>query len=168
MKTRPRTWTIETTVRRKDRINPKPQYQRTPVWNDAKRQLLLDSILRQYDMPKFYLRVSVEGPYEHEVVDGQQRLLAIWDFHDDRYQLGNESNDIPDFGDLSGKRFSELSSDIQDRFGLFELNIVEVEDASELEIRDLISEATGRDSTESSRKAKCDARKNARFYCRFR
>ncbi len=137
MKTRPRTWTIETVVRRKPRINPKPQYQRTPVWSDSKKQLLIDSILRQYDMPKFYLRSSTDGKYDHEVVDGQQRLNAIWDFHDNQYMLGDISKDILDFGDLSDKLFSELSSEVQDRFALFELNIVEVENASDLEIRDL-------------------------------
>ena len=136
MKTRSLHWTIETVVRRKLRINPQPQYQRTPVWSEAKRQLLIDSILRQYDMPKFYLRES-NPPYDHEVVDGQQRLRAIWDFYEGRYVLGDTSKDIPDFGDLSGKKFSELPSDTQDRIGLFDLNLVEVEDASDLEIRDL-------------------------------
>ena len=137
MKTRPRHWTIETIARRKPKINPRPQYQRTPVWNEAKKQLLIDSILRQYDMPKFYLRVSSDSEYEHEVVDGQQRLNAIWDFHDDQYALGEASRDIPNFGDLSGKKFSELPSDVQDQFAIFELNLVEVEDASDLDIRDL-------------------------------
>ena len=136
MKTRPLYWTIDTVFRRKSRINPKPQYQRTPVWSEAKKQLLIDSILRQYDMPKFYLRKS-DAEYEHEVVDGQQRLRAIWDFYDDQYVLGDTSTDIPDFGDLSGKKFSELPSDARDRFGLFDLSLVEVEDASNLEIRDL-------------------------------
>ena len=136
MKTRPRHWTIETVVRRKSRINPQPQYQRTPVWNEAKKQLFIDSILRQYDVPKFYLRLS-DLPYEHEVVDGQQRLRAIWDFYDNQYVLGDISNEIPEFGDLSGKKFSDLSSEAQDRIGIFELNFVEVEDASDLEIRDL-------------------------------
>ena len=94
---------------RKGRINPKPQYQRTPVWNETKKQLLIDSVLRGYDLPKFYLRSS-DPPYDHEVVDGQQRLYAIWDFRDDQYALGDKSKTIPDFGDLSGKKWSELSS----------------------------------------------------------
>ena len=136
MKTRPRHWTIETVVRRQPRINPQPQYQRTPVWNEGKRQLLIDSILRQYDVPKFYLRVS-NPPYDHEVIDGQQRLRAIWDFCADQYVLGDVSKDVPNLGDLSDKKFSELSSDAQDQIGIFELNLVEVEEASDIEIRDL-------------------------------
>ena len=103
MKTRPRHWTIETVVRRQPRINPQPQYQRTPVWNEGKRQLLIDSILRGYDLPKFYLRVS-NPPYDHEVIDGQQRLRAIWDFCADQYVLSDVSKDIPNLGDLSGKK----------------------------------------------------------------
>ena len=70
-------WSIHSILMREGRINPRPQYQRAPVWNDAKKQLLIDSILRGYDLPKFYLR-STDPPYEHEVVDGQQRLHAIW------------------------------------------------------------------------------------------
>ena len=136
MKTRSLRWTIDAVVRKKPQINPQPQYQRTPVWKEAKKQLLIDSILRQYDIPKFYLRQS-NSPYDYEVVDGQQRLRAIWDFRDDQYVLGDESKDVPDFGDLSGKRFSELLSDGQDRICDSKLDIVEVEDASDFEIRDL-------------------------------
>lgn len=123
---------------REKKINPQPQYQRAPVWNEAKKQLLMDSVLRGYDMPKFYLRPS-EPPYEHEVVDGQQRLRAIWEFCNDKFSLGQESDDIPGLGDLSGTKYSELSSDVKDFLGLFELSLVEVDEASDLEIRDLFA-----------------------------
>ena len=129
-------WTINSVRNREGRIDPKPQYQRTEVWTPKKKQLLIDSILRGYDLPKFYLRSSTNG-YEHEVVDGQQRLLAIWDFRDDQYTLGNTSKDIPNFGDLSGRKFSELPSEAQDQFGEFKLNLVVIEEASDLEIRQL-------------------------------
>ena len=129
-------WSIDAVYRRKRRINPKPQYQRTPVWNQRKKQLLIDSILRGYDLPKFYLRSS-NSKYEHEVVDGQQRLHAIWDFCDDQYALGDESKNIPDFGDLSGQKWSDLSSPQQDRIGNFRLSVVVIEEASESEIRQL-------------------------------
>ncbi len=138
MKTRPRNWPVYTIVMREDKINPQPQYQRAPVWNESKKQLLMDSILRGYDMPKFYLRPSAP-PYEHEVVDGQQRLRAIWEFCADKFPLGPDSDDVPDFGDLSGKKYSDLDSDIKDRIGLFELSLIEVDEATDLEIRDLFS-----------------------------
>ena len=87
-------------------------------------------------MPKFYLRSS-NGQYEHEVVDGQQRLHAIWEFLNDEYALGEDSTDILGFGDLVGKKWSQLSSPARDQIGEFELSIALVEEAKDLEIRQL-------------------------------
>ena len=129
-------WTINSVQNREGRINPKPQYQRTEVWTPKKKQLLINSILRGYDLPKFYLRSS-DDQYEHEVVDGQQRLRAIWEFLNDEYALGEESRDISDFGDLVGKKWSELSSSARDQIGEFELTIALVEEAKDPEIRQL-------------------------------
>jgi len=133
-----RNWNVDTIVRRKDRIDPKPAYQRGPVWNEPKKQLLIDSILRKYDIPKIYLRkLPPGGRFEHEIADGQQRLRAIWDFVAGNYRLGEASSDIPDFGDLTGKSYADLPTDGTDRIGLYELTIAEVMDATEVEIRDL-------------------------------
>jgi hypothetical protein len=130
-------WSIYSTISKEKKINPKPQYQRTPVWKEGKKQLLIDSILRGYDLPKFYLRLSDDSNFEHEVVDGQQRLHAIWDFCNDKYALGDESEDIPEFGDLSGKKWSELSGPELDRIGESKLTVAVIKNASEEEIRQL-------------------------------
>ncbi len=132
MDIKPKEWSVYQIIERKEKINPQPQYQRTPVWSDKKKQLLIDSILRRYDLPKFYLRSS-DDPYEHEVVDGQQRLRAIWEFRNDQYSLGKESDD------LSGKKWSELSSDEKDKIGTFPLTIVEIKGASNEEVEKLFS-----------------------------
>lgn len=138
MRAIPKSWNIDTVYRRKDKINPKPQYQRTPVWKLSKKQLLIDSILRDYDIPKIYLRESPEEGFEHEVVDGQQRLRAIWEYRDNEFPLGEDSNDLSS-GDLEGLHYDELEADDQDRLCLYELAVVIIEGASELEIRDLFS-----------------------------
>ncbi len=137
MKSVPKTWNIYIVAQREKKINPRPQYQRAPVWNLEKKQRLIDSILRGYDVPKFYLRISPDTTYEHEVVDGQQRLRAIWEFMKDEYELGEVSDDLPTFGDLSGKSFETLSSDAVDKIGMFELSVLIIEEATELEVRDL-------------------------------
>lgn len=63
---------------RKEKIDPKPAFQRNAVWPLEKKQLLIDSLLRGYDIPKIYLRMlNNNEKYESEVVDGQQRLRAI-------------------------------------------------------------------------------------------
>jgi hypothetical protein len=131
-------WGIDTINRRKGKIDPKPPYQRGPVWNEAKKQLLIDTILRKYDIPKIYLRKLSEGsPYEHEVADGQQRLRAIWEFCEDKFAISDDAEPFDKYGDLKGKRYSELHSDAQDNIGLYQLTIAELHDASEIEIRDL-------------------------------
>ena len=144
METKPLQWNIYQTIERKEKIDPQPQYQRTPVWDENKKQLLIDSILQNYDLPKFYLRVSNAPLYDHEVVDGQQRLRAIWEFRKNKYALGEKSTDIPPHSsDLSGKKWKDLSSDEKDRIGNFLISIVEIKDAPELEIRELFLRLQG-------------------------
>lgn len=138
MRSEPRDWEIDKVYRRKNKIDPKPPYQRGPVWNEAKKQLLIDTIFRNYDIPKIYLRKLPGGlEFEHGVADGQQRLRAIWDFLDDKFSISKESDPFDNFGDLKGKKYSKLSSDVQDSFCDFGLTIVEIFDASDIEIRDL-------------------------------
>lgn len=136
MKTYKKQWSLSSIRIRQKRINPQPQYQRTGVWSDKKNQLLIDTILRGYDIPKIYLTNSTDKKYEHEVIDGQQRLKAIWGFYNNAYLLGSESIDLP-IGDFSGKKYKDLSSDIQDELDLYELSIVIIEQSTEIEIRDL-------------------------------
>ncbi|WP_416143618.1 HNH endonuclease family protein [Planococcus koreensis] len=136
MRTLPMVKPVSSIINRKSRINPQPQYQRGPVWNTEKKQQLIDTILRGYDIPKFYLRAT-EGEYEHEVVDGQQRLRSIWDFCEDKYALGDISVDLPEEGDLSGRFYSQMNGDQQDKILSFPLSITEIDRASENEVREL-------------------------------
>ncbi len=131
-------WPIYSAANRKQKIDPRPQYQRGLVWGPHQKQLLIDSILRGYDIPKFYLRTTaLDSNFEHEVVDGQQRLRAIWDFKENVFPLGERSNDLPGSPPLEGKYFKELSSDLQDDFLGFTLAVTEIRDAEEVEIREL-------------------------------
>lgn len=132
-------WSCSMVYERRHRIDPKPAYQRGPVWRLHQQQRLIDSILRSYDIPKFYLArpTPPRPPYDHEVTDGQQRLRAIWAFLEDEYPLGPDSEDLPEFGDLSGKRFSELPDEAKDRVKLFRLTVAEIRNASDEELREL-------------------------------
>lgn len=124
---------------RRHRIDPKPPYQRGPVWRLPQKQRLIDSILRSYDIPKIYLtRLNPpRPPYDHEVTDGQQRLRAIWEFLDGKYALGSDSEDLPRFGDLSGMTFDQLPPEAQDQVKLFRLTVAELRSATEEEVREL-------------------------------
>ncbi len=41
--------------KKRKRIDTNPDYQRPAVWTKAQKQLLIDSILRDFDVPKIYL-----------------------------------------------------------------------------------------------------------------
>jgi hypothetical protein len=72
-----------------------PFYQRGAVWDTARKQLLIDSIMNDIAVPPIYLRRINEvtdddnNPHTHECLDGKQRLLAIKDFLQNRYGLEN-------------------------------------------------------------------------------
>jgi uncharacterized protein DUF262 len=61
-----------------------PKFQRRLVWEEKARSYLIDTIVRELPMPKIYMRRVVHPRTKlsaYEVVDGQQRLRAILDFH---------------------------------------------------------------------------------------
>ena len=75
-----------------DLIDIEPEYQRQgEVWTKEKRQLLIDSILNDYDIPKLYFHVLSTRrntlKHEYAVVDGRQRLETIWGFIDGKFPL---------------------------------------------------------------------------------
>ena len=59
-------------------IDMNSDWQRGEVRIRRKKQQLIDRILRGWRLPKFYF-VKYEGD-DYEVVDGQQRLVAIFEF----------------------------------------------------------------------------------------
>jgi hypothetical protein len=59
------------------------EYQRSEVWATKKKQRLIDSILRKYDISKIFLRQRLDGVFE--CLDGQQRLRAIYEFINNEY-----------------------------------------------------------------------------------
>jgi uncharacterized protein with ParB-like and HNH nuclease domain len=57
------------------------------VWPQDKKQLLIDTILRGWKLPKFYFAKTSEAPEEFEVVDGQQRLATSFEFFENKLPL---------------------------------------------------------------------------------
>ena len=92
------------------------EYQRSDqVWPPNARSLLIETILLGYPIPKFYLyqvsdlrsRRTVK-----EIVDGQQRSMAIRDFFEGAYRLSQ----VIELEDARGKSYNELSDELQGRF----------------------------------------------------
>ncbi|WP_165225780.1 DUF262 domain-containing protein [Aquisphaera insulae] len=130
-------WTVQDFLDRKGEINPKPQYQRGEVWKLPEKQLLIDSILNGFDIPKIYLnKISSSLQYEYDVADGQQRLIAIWNFCENEYQLGVNSRLGPS---RSGHAFKDLKKADRDKILAFKLVTAVVTGATSDEIRELFS-----------------------------
>ncbi|MDX2275051.1 MAG: DUF262 domain-containing protein [Hyphomonadaceae bacterium] len=132
---------LPTVCKLKARIDPTPDYQRPPAWSRKQKQLLMDTILRGYDIPKFYWR-QVKRPdgVEYEVIDGQQRLRAIWEFAGDGYPLAKDCDPIEGHS-AAGLKYSQLPMEVMDRFETYSLDVVIVTQAEatdqEDEVRDM-------------------------------
>ena len=130
------TWTIEDLRNRKGVIEF-PEYQREPtVWNLQKKQRLIDSILRAFDIAPVYLFKKDDGTYD--CIDGRQRINAILsylgenevDTADNAFHLrmANEIFDDADlFRDVIDKRFSSLSKGRKKKILDYEINVIEID-----------------------------------------
>lgn len=120
------------------RINVDAEYQRGKVWSRPQQALLIDSILRGFDIPKIFLRKLPDGSeYLFDVIDGKQRLTAIWRFASDDFRLLRKIDPFPGIGDLGGKCWSELPNNAKDRLQFANITVSKIEDASRDEIHEL-------------------------------
>lgn len=120
---------LDKIYKRRDRIDM-PDFQREEVWSDEQKRRLIDTILRCWHLPKFYFRNVDESSFE--CVDGQQRLVAIWEFFDNNLRL--EAAAARKYG---GGTYAKLREEYSDAFDDFEIDIEEIEDASDDELEEL-------------------------------
>lgn len=112
-------------------IDLESDYQREKVWSRKDQEQLLDSILRDIDIPKLYLaRVRNSREFDYECIDGKQRLLTLSQF------LSPKSGDgAPLKVEILNKfyTYSQLKTsfpDIQKQFDDYKLDFVIYEEAS--------------------------------------
>src|SRR5690349_17620688 len=77
-----------------DAIIKDPEYQRNgDIWSLEKKQLLIDSIINRYDIPKLYFHKFEREEARrtgktYAIIDGRQRLETIIHFMEDQFPLG--------------------------------------------------------------------------------
>jgi len=118
------------------RIDTEPDYQRPAVWSLPQKQLLIDTIVRGYDMPKFYWRKVGTKPDKYEVVDGQQRLRTIWGFVDGDFSLARDADPIGSMK-IAGCKYADLEDDLRIAIDTYTLDVVILEDTDEDEVREM-------------------------------
>src|SRR5579883_1490983 len=136
MKRTVKSWKVGELYKQRDRITL-PEYQREPnLWNNEKKSLLIDSMLKDIDIPKLYFN-SVGDGASLEVIDGQQRLNAIWEFLDG--ELAWREEPFTDSYKATGKpkKFAALGTVQRDKLQDYQLQITTLEDAEEDYLRAL-------------------------------
>lgn len=118
------------------KIDPTPDYQRPPAWTRKQKQLLIDTILRGYDVPKMYWQRLINDPqHDFAVVDGQQRLRTVWEYCAGEFPLAKDAEPIGQTI-IAGKRCDDLDFDLRSKFDIYSFDVVIVEDAIQNEADD--------------------------------
>ncbi|MGB2998736.1 MAG: DUF262 domain-containing protein [Phycisphaerae bacterium] len=141
-------------LRKNNMLAPNPEYQRGPVWKRPQKKRLIDSILRGYPISMIYLHHIARSVSGHrrddlEIIDGQQRIDALYEFSEGAFKLFDPVRDarearFPIFirkmpCPWAGKNFDSLDPDIRDRFldTKLPVAIIAATDANANEPRDL-------------------------------
>lgn len=111
------------TAMERNEITVNKDYQRSDqVWPDVARSFLIESILLGFPIPKVYLHSMTDLRSRKtikEIVDGQQRSRAIYDYFFDRFALSKEI----ETEELRGLRYNDLPDEWKARFISYSISI---------------------------------------------
>ena len=111
---------MQAVARHRETLKLDPIYQRQgDVWSRARQRLFIDSILNGFFIPPLFWHelttVSEETKpgNRYAVVDGKQRLQAIYAFLDNELALGDDSTLLEDENaEIAGRRFEDLKEQL--------------------------------------------------------
>ena len=84
-----------------------PEFQRRHRWDNTKKSKLIESFIMNVPIPPIFL---YEDRFSHyEVMDGLQRMTAIYEFYIDRFSLEG----LEEWPELNGRRYSSLPEQIK-------------------------------------------------------
>lgn len=90
------------------KYNLNPEYQRRKRWSTIQQSKLIESFIINIPIPPIFL---YEVDYaNYEVMDGLQRLTAISDFYNDKFELIG----LEEWKELNGRIYSKLPKNIKD------------------------------------------------------
>ena len=90
-----------------EEIDLNPEYQRELVWTDKQKQEYILAILKQKAKitPVIIEKLTEQGTVLYEILDGKQRLTALFDYIDNKYPLQTGEY----FKDLSAKDMNVIT-----------------------------------------------------------
>lgn len=98
-------------------------YQRSSkVWPPQARSFLIETILLGLPMPKLSLYQNTDVKTRKtikEIVDGQQRSMAIYDFYHDKFSLSRKA----EISTAAGRSYSQLDEELKAKFLFYALSV---------------------------------------------
>jgi hypothetical protein len=85
-----------------------PEYQRRHRWSNERKSRLIESFLINVPVPPVFLYERDLARFE--VMDGRQRLSALSDFYEDKFELTG----LQYWSDLDGRTYSKLPGKVRD------------------------------------------------------
>ena len=120
---------------KRGRLNIQPEYQRQFVWDKVKSSHLIESALLDIPLPMVYLSEEKDG--KENVIDGQQRLTSFFSFIDGKLPDGNDFklSGLKVFTELNGKKYSELSDELQDKIRYYKIRTIKFKKESDNDLQ---------------------------------
>lgn len=99
--------TLESVQGEKKKYILNPEYQRRKRWNNKRKSLLIESFIINVPIPPIFLYEVEYARYE--VMDGLQRLTAIYDFYKGNFPLEG----LEYWKELNGRTYNELPENVR-------------------------------------------------------
>lgn len=109
---------------KRGRLILQPDFQRQYVWDSTKASKLIESAILGIPLPIIYLSEEKDG--KEYVIDGQQRLTSFFSYIDGAFPDGKPFKlaRLNVCTELSGKKFSDLSEELQDKVRYYKIRAI--------------------------------------------
>lgn len=113
-----------------------PKFQRRSVWKTPAKSFFIDSVLQGYPIPPIHIRMAKgkSGKLVREVIDGQQRIRAVFDFVAGKYRIAPSVSAA--FG---GKTFDTLTEDQRDTINEFSFTVYQYKSLNDADVLDMFA-----------------------------
>ena len=108
-------------------LNPQPEFQRDYVYDDSRASKLVESVFLGIPIPNVFWCQEADETYS--VIDGQQRIVSLTNFLNNKLTLKN----LKELKELNGKKYKQLDKVLQNKYKNYTLRCVKIlKESSEL------------------------------------